>query len=142
MSTRLTATGWGALLFCFMIGSACAEVVVVVSIQNPLETLSRAELADIYLGRLNRLSNGAPVVPIDQRAGTRTHGEFYSDYLGRTPAQIKTHWSRLIFTGRGQPPHAVTGDDAAADIVAEAPHAIGYLDAGAVDDRLRVVTIE
>ncbi|CAM3397058.1 phosphate ABC transporter substrate-binding protein [Halomonas lysinitropha] len=144
MPTRFTATGWGALLFCLMIGSAWAEVVVVVSVQNPVETLSRAELSDIYLGRLNRLPNGASVVPIDQREGTSTRGEFYKKYLGITPAQVKAHWSRLIFTGRGQPPRSVPGDDAVADVVAEAPNAIGYLDPGPglVDDRLRVVTVE
>ena len=125
-----------------MIGNSFADVVVVVSSQNPVQTLSRAELTDIYLGRLNRLPNGTPVVPIDLREGTPTHGEFYRDYLGKTPAQIKAHWSKLIFTGRGQPPRSVSSDGAAADIVAEGPHAIGYLDAGFVDDRLRVVTIE
>lgn len=138
---RMTAAGLG-VLFSLMVSNAGADVVVVVSAQNPVETLSRAELTDIYLGRMNRFPNGTPVTPIDQREGTPTHSEFYRRYLGQAPAQIKAHWSKLIFTGRGQPPKAVSSDDTAADIVAESPHAIGYLAPDFVDDRLRVVAIE
>lgn len=123
-------------------GAAWADVVVVVSAENPVESLSRTQLTDIYLGRLNRFPNGDPVVPIDQRESSPTHDEFYSQYLGQSPAQIKAHWSKLIFTGRGQPPRTVPGDDAAADTVAENPNAIGYLDSSLVDDRLRIVSIE
>ncbi len=122
--------------------TAAAEVVVVVSAANPVESLSRVQLTDIYLGRLNRFPNGDAVVPIDQSEGSPAHDRFYSHYLRQSPAQIKAHWSKLIFTGRGQPPRAVTGGDAAAGLVAENPNAIGYLDAGLVNDRLRVVSIE
>lgn len=125
-----------------MIGSVCAEVVVVVSAQNPIRILSRAELMDIYLGRRNRFPNGDPVVPIDQREGSSVHDEFYNRFLGQSPAQIRAHWSRLIFTGRGQPPRTVSNGDAMADSVAENLHAIGYVDLDLVDDRLRVVPIE
>jgi ABC-type phosphate transport system substrate-binding protein len=130
-----------------MLGTARAEVVVVVSAENPVESLSRAELADIYLGRMTRFPNGESVVPVDQRETSPTHHEFYSRYLGRTPAQIKAHWSKLIFSGRGQPPRTVAGDKAVAEFVAGNHHAIGYLavdylSAGLVDKRLRVVPIE
>lgn len=138
---KLTVLGCG-LWLTLLVGTACADVVVVVSAQNPIQTLSRAELADIYLGRMNRFPNGDPVVPIDQREGSPTYQTFYREYLGRSPAQIKAHWSKLIFTGRGQPPRAVAHSDAVAGIVAENPHAIGYVVPGLVDDRLRVVSIE
>ncbi|EWG99224.1 phosphate ABC transporter substrate-binding protein [Halomonas sp. BC04] len=146
MTKRLTSTLLG-LLFTLAVGSASAEVVVVVSAQNPTESLSRAQLADIFLGRLNRLPSGGVVTPFDQREGTDAHRAFYRDYLGQTPAQIKAHWSRLIFTGRGQPPRSVANDSAMADAVAASPEALGYLgstylDASNVGDRLRVVVIE
>lgn len=136
------ATVFSGLWLSLAGGAAGAEVVVVVSADNPVESLSRAALRDIYLGRLNRFPNGDAVVPIDQREGSPAHDEFYSRYLGQSPAQIKAHWSKLIFTGRGQPPRAMPGDDAAAELVAENPNAIGYLDDSRVDERLRVVSIE
>lgn len=125
-----------------MAGTAAADVVVIVPAQSPVNTLTRAELVDIYLGRLNRLPNGEPVVPIDQADGSPAHEEFYNDYLRRSPAQIKAHWSRLIFTGRGQPPRTVANGAATARVVAENPNAIGYVEPGLVNERLRVVPIE
>jgi ABC-type phosphate transport system substrate-binding protein len=132
---------WGLLLG-LMLGTARAEVVVVVAAGNPVEQLTSAELADIYLGRMHTFPNGESVVPVDQREDSPTHHEFYSRYLDRSPAQIKAHWSKLIFSGRGQPPQAVAGDKAVAELVAGSHHAIGYLSHEPVDGRLRVVPIE
>lgn len=141
-TTMTYATVLGGLLLSLAAGTASAEVVVVVSADNPVETLSRAQLTDIYLGRLNHFPNGDAVVPIDQRESSPAHDEFYTRYLGQSPAQIKAHWSKLIFTGRGQPPRAVSGGAAAAELVAGHPNAIGYLDAELVDERLQVVSVE
>jgi ABC-type phosphate transport system substrate-binding protein len=126
-----------------MAGTVCtAEVVVVVSTQNPVETLSRAQVTDIYLGRMNRFPNGNPVKPIDLSESSPTRSEFYSRYLGRSPSQIKAHWSKLIFTGRGRPPPIVSSGDAMAESVAENPNAIGYLSPDFLNERLRVVSID
>lgn len=138
---RLTVAACG--LVCSLVtGTVIAEVVVVVSAQSPVSALSRAELADIYLGRLNRLPSGGPVIPIDQAERSPAHDEFYRTYLGQSAAQVKAHWSRLIFTGRGQPPRSVRDSNTVAEIVAEDPKAIGYVDPDLVDERLRVVRIE
>lgn len=119
-----------------------AEVVVVVSARSPLTELSSTELHDIYLGRQHRLSSGDPLTPIDQREGTPAREEFYARFLGRSNAQMKAHWSKLIFTGRGHPPRTAANDRAAAELIASAPDAIGYVDRSLVDERLRVVAIE
>ncbi len=119
-----------------------AEVVVVVSSQNPTETLSRAQIADIYLGRMNRLPSGNPVQPIDLSGSSPVRSEFYSRYLGQSQSQIKAHWMKLIFTGRGQPPPTVSSQDAMAEAVAQNPDAIGYLSPDFLDERLRVVSID
>lgn len=121
---------------------ANAEVVVVVSPKSPITEISRLELADVYLGRLTRLGNGQPVVPIDQAQRTDAHEEFYAEYLGRSAAAIKAHWARLIFTGRGQPPKSVQNDHAVIDRLVQNPNAIGYLNRQAVDDRVRVLNVE
>ena len=139
---RITVIAWIYLLS-LMAGTVCAaEVVVVVSSQNPVKTLSRAQITDIYLGRMNRFPNGNPVEPIDLSESSAMRSEFYSRYLGRSPSQIKAHWSKLIFTGRGQPPPTVSNGDAMAELVAENPNTIGYLSPDFLDERLRVVSIE
>lgn len=141
MKRKLLAMTFG-LAFASWFAPTWAEVVVVVSEENTNERIPRSELADLYLGRRNQFPNGEPAVPINQREGSPTYSEFYAKYLGQTPAQIRSHWSRLIFTGRGQPPRSVPSDRAMADAVAGNPRAIGYIDSDLVDSRLRVVQIE
>lgn len=72
----------------------------------------------------------------------RRASAFYGRYLGRSLAQIKAHWSKLVFTGRGRPPHTVDDGQAMAAFLAEHPDAIGYLDRSLVNDNLQVVEIE
>jgi ABC-type phosphate transport system substrate-binding protein len=138
---RLFLAGFG-LALSLALGSARADIVVVVSAKSSVKILTRAQLANIYLGRTNRLPNGDTATPIDQRGGSRAHAEFYSEYLGRSEAQIEAHWARLIFTGRGQPPRTAPDAAAVAAAVAGNPDAIGYIDFNRVDGRLRVVSIE
>ena len=93
----LAVAGFGLLLSAATTASA-ADVVVVVSSDSPVDSLSRAELADAYLGRVVRLPSGEPLLPLDQAESSAAYERFYENYLGRTPAQIKAHWSRLILS--------------------------------------------
>lgn len=121
---------------------ASAEVVVVASADASLTRLSSRDLKDIYLGRRSQTANGMPVVPLDQPEGTQERREFYTHYTGQTLAQIKAHWARQIFTGRGQPPQALTNSRAVVERLLSDVNALGYIDASFLDERLRVITIE
>lgn len=137
----LTTVACGVALN-LVVAAASAEVVVVVSAQNPVTAIEAAQLSDIYLGRAKRWPHGNRVVPLDQAESTPAYETFYATRLGRSTAQIKAHWSKRIFTGRGHPPRSVPDGEAMADAVAGDPRAIGYLDSALVDDRLRVLAIE
>jgi hypothetical protein len=55
---------------------------------------------------------------------------------------MKAYWSKLVFTGRGNPPREVANVEALRRLVAGDPNAIGYLERSLVDSRLRIVRIE
>ena len=116
-------------------------VVVVVAASSPVREISRLHLADLYLGRTTRFPDGGAAVPIDQRAGTEARAAFLDDFLDRSESQMKSYWSKLIFTGRGRPPRAAANDQAMKQLVAGDPSAIGYLDPRAVDASLRRVRV-
>jgi ABC-type phosphate transport system substrate-binding protein len=120
-------------------GAAMADVVAVVSAQSPITNLSKNQLLDIFLGRTNRYPNGTPALPIDQAEGSTLRDEFYSKLAGQTAAQIKAYWSKIIFTGRGQPPPTVANDEEAKKRIRDNPAAIGYIDRAMVDDSVRIV---
>ncbi len=139
---RLLAT---ALLAAALAGEALAaeakaqEVVAVVSARSTVTTLSAQQVADIFLGKSMRLPGGASAVPIDLDEESPVREKFYVQYTGKSPAQVKAHWSKIIFTGRGQPPRQAASAAEARKLIAENPNAIGYLDAAMVDASVKVV---
>jgi ABC-type phosphate transport system substrate-binding protein len=118
-----------------------ADEVAVVSAKSTVTTLSKSQVANIFLGKTSRFPDGMQAVPIDQSEGTLARDEFYAWITGKSAAQMKAYWSKIIFTGRGQPPKAVPGSSEIKKIVVANPDAIGYIEPKLVDDTLRVVTV-
>jgi ABC-type phosphate transport system substrate-binding protein len=116
------------------------DVVPVVSAKSPITALSPAQVADIFLGKTNRFPDGSPAVPLDLAEDSPERDRFYAQYTGKSPAQVKSHWAKIIFTGRGQPPRQVASARDMRKLVAENPNAIGYIDPGLVDASVRVLT--
>jgi ABC-type phosphate transport system substrate-binding protein len=116
-----------------------ADVVAVVSAKSQITTLSMSQVADIFFGRVSRFPNGVQAFPVDQAEGTAVRDEFYSKVVGKNAAQIKAYWSKIIFTGRGQPPPIVSNNIEMKKRISENPAAIGYIDRALVDESVRIV---
>ncbi len=124
---------------CAGVTSARADVVAVVSAQSPIGMLSQAQIADVFLGRLTRLPDGTAAVPLDQPEGSAVRDEFYQRMAGKSPAQLKAFWSKLIFTGRGRPPKALPDSSEILKAVRGNPAAIGYVDRKLADASVRIL---
>jgi ABC-type phosphate transport system substrate-binding protein len=111
----------------------------VVSAKSPIVALSKAQVADIFLGKAIRFPDGTKAVPIDQAEGLAVRDEFYDKVAGKSAAQIKAYWSKIIFTGRGQPPPNVSNAIEMKKRLVENPAAIGYIDRDLVDESVRMV---
>lgn len=122
-------------------GHASAELVVVVSSRNPAPSMNADQVAAIFLGQSARFPDGAVAVPVDQRLGAEARQQFYREVSGKTPALLKAHWSKMVFTGRGQPPREAQDDASVRRMVAENPSMIGYIDRSALDASVRPVLV-
>jgi ABC-type phosphate transport system substrate-binding protein len=128
------------LALCF--GSAAAmaqDVVPVVSVRSPIARLDATQVADIFLGKTSRFPDGSIALPVDQGEDSPIRDKFYAQFTGKSPAQVKAYWSKVIFTGRGQPPRQAADSSEVKRIVSDNPHAIGYIDASQVDSSVRVL---
>ncbi|AXP03749.1 MULTISPECIES: substrate-binding domain-containing protein [Pseudomonas] len=130
------------LALCAASAAVKADVVVVVATSSPVKTLARNQVADIFLGKTSRFPGGGQATPIDQTEDSPTRDEFYTTFTGKSASQLKAHWSKIIFTGRGQPPQAVSSSAEVKKRVAENPDTIGYIDAREVDGSVRALPIE
>jgi ABC-type phosphate transport system substrate-binding protein len=119
-----------------------ADVVVVMSTKSPELNLSKDQVADIFLGKAVYFPDGRRAVPIDQSEGLAVRNTFYDAFTGRSAAQIKAHWAKVIFTGRGRPPKQVANGEEAKRQLAQDPNAIAYLEAALVDSSVRIVSPE
>jgi ABC-type phosphate transport system substrate-binding protein len=131
-ATLTLMLGWNA-------GALASDVVVVVSAHSSVRELSPNQIADIFLGRTRRFPNGERAVPIDQQEGSAAHQAFYSEYVGMSAAQVRANWSKILFTGRGQPPAQLESGAEVKKRIAEDPNAIGYVERNQVDASLRVI---
>ena len=119
--------------------TATADVVAVVSSRSAIKALSKIQVAEIFLGKVRRYPDGTLAVPIDQAEDSAAHEEFYAKFAGKSPAQLKAHWSKIVFTGRGQPPKSVPNGIEMKKRLVENPAAIGYIDKSMLDASVREV---
>ena len=115
------------------------DVVPVVGARSPIASLDAAQVADIFLGKTSRFPDGSIALPVDQGEESPLREKFYAQFAGKSPAQVKAWWSKIIFTGRGQPPRQAADSTEVKRIVSDNPHAIGYIDARQVDSSVRVL---
>ena len=120
--------------------AAASGVVAVVSSKSAIPQLSRSQVADLFLGRTNRLPDGARATPLDLPEGSPVRDAFYTEFSGKSPAQVKAHWSKIIFTGRGQPPAEAPDGEAVKKLLAANVRAVAYIDSGLVDGSVRVIS--
>ena len=139
---RITGFTLICLALNFGTSAATAEVVPVVSAKSSISALSKNQIVNIFLENRGRFPDGSPALPIDQEEGSTERNEFYTLYANRSAAQIKAHWSKIIFTGRGQPPKTVPNSSDVIKRIAENPHAIGYIEKSLANDSVKVVIVK
>ena len=119
-----------AMLSCATL--AQAEVAVIVN-AGASAAPSQADVANIFLGKDKSLKG------VDQAAWTPTKEKFYAGVANKNESQLKSYWSGLVFTGKGQPLPTVADDAAVVAKVGAEADAIGYVDAAAVTDKVKVL---
>ena len=136
---KMLLSGLVGAVLCLCASVCDAQLVVIVSAKNPLTTLSENDVADIYLGRTSELPGGAQVTPIDQADDAAARAEFYRIVTGKSTAQLRAYWSKLIFTGRGQPPREAPDPATVKKLVANGANTIGYVDKSELDATVKAV---
>ena len=119
--------------------AASAQVAVVVNPKSPLASMTADQVSGIFLGKSNTLPSGATAVPTDLPDSAPTREVFYTKVTGKSTAQVKAAWSRLVFSGKATPPKELATAADVKKFVAGNPDAIGYIEKSAVDSSVKVV---
>ena len=118
---------------------ACAQVAVVVNTKSAMASMTADQVSGIFLGKSNTLPSGATAAPTDLPDSAATRELFYTKVTGKSTAQVKAAWSRLVFSGKATPPKELGSSADVKKFVASNPDAIGYIEKSAVDSSVKVV---
>ena len=129
----------GLLLSALAASSALAEVAVVVGAKTANPAISREQATAIFLGKNSNLPSGAPAVLFDLPESNPLRDEFYTKVTGKSAAQVKAHWAKMSFTGKGTPPREVGSSSELKKVIAGIAGGIGYIEKAALDDSVRSV---
>lgn len=122
----------------WVMAQAQAELVVIVSTQNPNSAMTADNAEKIFLGKIKLFPNGSSAIPLDLPKSA-DRDTFYDKLTGKTPTQLKSYWARIIFTGAGVPPKEVDSPQAMVKLVSENPNTVGYVDKSLVDKSVKVL---
>jgi ABC-type phosphate transport system substrate-binding protein len=117
-------------------GAARAELVVIVNPKNTA-SLTAEQVAQIYLGRAGSFPGGGAATPLDLKEGAPLRDEFYAKVTDKNPGQVKSFWSKQMFSGKGSPPRELASAAEVRRAVAADPAAIGYIDRASLDGTVK-----
>ncbi|WP_414830178.1 hypothetical protein [Alteromonas sp. H39] len=132
------------VLFCLSItpyGLAAQDesLVVVVNQASGVETLTKKEVVDIFMGRYNRFPNGQIAYPVDLPSGSSGKSYFYKQLVNQSERKIQSYWSRLLFSGRAKPPEASKSLPDVVNYVVSNEEAIAYLPRTLITPEMKIV---
>jgi ABC-type phosphate transport system substrate-binding protein len=112
---------------------AMAEVVVVVNPKAAESSMTKDQVAQFFLGKSTSMT------PVDQADSNPIRAEFYKKVTDKDASQVKSLWSKLVFTGKATMPKEAPDSAAVKKAVAGDPKAIGYIEKSAVDGSVKVI---
>ena len=128
------------LLGIVLVCGARAEIAVVVNLDSSVDSFSRRELVDLYMGRTQHFPDGSLVLRLDLPPDSQARSDFYRGLVNKSVAEVNAYWAKLLFTGRASPPQVISNSANVLKAVRENKNAIGYLDSKDVDKSVKVVS--
>lgn len=113
---------------------------LVVHASNPVTSVTKDDLARIFLKKSTKFSNGHKASPVDLPLTSPVRDSFSKGVLGKSAAAVNSYWQQQIFSGKDVPP-PFKNEDAAISFVLSNPDGIAYVSATADTAGLKVITI-
>lgn len=143
--SRFLKRGVYVLVIALLLGGAsqafAADIQIVCNENIPVDSLTKKELRDIFLGKTIEWENEEKVTLaiVKDKA---LHKTFLKEYISMTPSKFRTYWKQMIFTGKSSSsPKPLKTEDDLVKFVAETEGAIGYVSSEIQADEVKILTI-
>jgi hypothetical protein len=116
-------------------------IAIVTHLENDVESITRGELARIFLKRQTSWPDGERCIPIDQRGDNEIRREFSGLVLRRTVYEMKRFWMQETMTGNAKPPVSLESAATVKKYLQKIRGAVAYIYLDEVDDTVRILAV-
>jgi hypothetical protein len=114
---------------------------IIVHPATEVTVADRAFIAEAFLDKASRWSDGVAIRAVDLRFNAPTRHDFSERVLRRSVVAVRRYWQQRIFTGRGVPPPELATDEAVLAYVRRHPGAVGYVSTSAEVTGVKVIQL-
>jgi len=125
-----------ALLFSNVV---LAEIAIIANPGSGAEALNKKTAKKLFLGKIDSIPGMGSLTLVGQENSSPTKSEFTKKIARKGLDKYKAYWSMMIFSGKAVPPQELADDAEVKAYVARHADAVGYIDASAVDDSVKVL---
>lgn len=125
-------------LFFFSIHIYANSLVVIVSKDSNIQDITKKELSKIFLAKTKRLPSGGKSLVVES-TNKELQAKFYKTICNKNEKQLRKYWTKMIFTGRGQPPKKIKSIPELISFVKNNKNAISYIPFKDINNDIRVI---
>jgi len=114
---------------------------VIVNADNPVTSLDKKALANMFLKKITQWPNGQVIYPADLEASQEVRKHFSHEILGRPVDAVKNYWQQAIFSGRDVPPVEFATSAEVVKYVVAHQGAIAYISAAEPADNVKTINV-
>ncbi|PLX51179.1 MAG: hypothetical protein C0613_00820 [Desulfobulbaceae bacterium] len=114
--------------------------VLVANHNNQVESLSRKDVALIFLSRKRSWSSGKNIAVVINE-NPKIYSDFTYDILKRSPRQYLFFRKKMLFRGQGMPPPSVQTDQEVINFITAHCNGLGYVSPQALTPEVRAIPI-
>ena len=127
------------LFFCIISVNLYANsLIVIVSKDSNINDISKKELSKIFLSKTKKLPNGekSSIIEIYDK---NIQSKFYQKICNKNSTQLRRYWTKMIFTGKGQPPKKMKSYKEIIEYVSKNQNAISYIPAEYITSKIQTI---
>jgi len=131
------------VIFCtFAIFYELNAQVIISNTNNPVASLSKATLRNIFLGNTTTWETNQFIKIADYISELKIRKDFSYNYLDLTPQKVSMIWIKVSLSGKAVPPKIFRDEDEMKQFISENENAIGYISSSQnLPPKLKVILI-
>jgi ABC-type phosphate transport system substrate-binding protein len=117
-----------------------AQIAVITHPDVAADSITSAQLRDIYTGDMTFWPDGQPIVVCDLNDEKGVHDQFYN-FIAISSSRMKSIWMKRMLSGKSDPPLIFHSGENLSAKIAELPGSIGFVEKQAVTGKVKVLLV-